>query len=403
MMKERIGIWVLRRLAHVGQLHVTTPNATYVVGSGSPRADITLSDHGAVVDVMRKGLLGFSEAYMDERVDTSDLRGLLLWGTANQRSWFRHPLATLTDPFRRIWQRIRPERRHPRVATMNDHYNLSNEFYESWLDETMTYSSARFTQPGQRLADAQRNKYRTLADHVGLEPGMRVLEIGCGWGGFAEYAARERGCAVLGITLAEEHARYADKRMAGAGLTSQVEIRIQDFRDVTGDFDAVVSIEMIESVDETHWPPLFDAIRHRLRPGAKAAMQVITIDDAAWERYRSRADFIQQYIFPGGQLPAPKVLRDLAARHELEVEQIETFGLDYARTLATWRDRFVAAWPELEEEYDLDERFRRMWDLYLTLCEAGFRIGRINVEQWVFTRPQLPARSVTFPDEGALK
>ena len=386
MIRERFGIWVLRRLVHAGELRVTTPNATYVVGSGLPRADITLEDRGAVIDVIRKGLLGFSEAYMDQRVDTSDLRELLLWGTANQRSWFRHPLAVFTDPFRRIWQRIRPERRHPRVATMNDHYNLSNEFYEAWLDDTMTYSSARFARAEQDLSDAQRNKYRMLADHVGLEPGMRVLEIGCGWGGFAEYAAKERGCAVLGITLAERHARYAEKRMAGAGLAGQVEIRTQDFRDVRGEFDAIVSIEMIESVDETHWSPLFDTMRQRLRPGAKAAMQVITIDDAAWERYRTRADFIQQYIFPGGQLPAPKVLRALAAGNGLEVEQIETFGLDYACTLAIWRDRFVAAWPELEETHALDERFRRMWDLYLTLCEAGFRIGRINVEQWVFAR-----------------
>jgi cyclopropane-fatty-acyl-phospholipid synthase len=386
MRRERFGIWILGLLAHAGELHVTTPNATYVVGTGAPRADITLKDNRAVLDVLRKGLLGFSEAYMDQRVDTTDLRELLLWGTANQRSWFRHPLAVFTDPFRRIWQRIRPERRHPRVATMNDHYNLSNGFYEAWLDETMTYSSARFAQPEQRLADAQRNKYRTLADHVGLEPGMRVLEIGCGWGGFAQYAAQERGCSVLGITLAEEHARYAEKRMAGAGLTGQVEIRVQDFRDVDGEFDAIVSIEMIESVDESQWPPLFDTIRRRLRPGAEAAMQVITIEDAAWERYRSRADFIQQYIFPGGQLPAPKVLRALAAGHGLTVEQIETFGLDYARTLATWRDRFVAAWPEVEEDHELDERFRRMWDLYLTLCEAGFRSGRVNVEQWVFAR-----------------
>jgi cyclopropane-fatty-acyl-phospholipid synthase len=387
MMREGIGIWVLRRLAHAGTLRVTTPNTTYVVGDGSPHADITLHENGAVLDVIRKGLLGFAEAHMNQRVDTTDLRRLLLWGAANQRSWFRHPLAVVTGPLRRIWQRIRPERRHPRVATMNDHYNLSNEFYEAWLDATMTYSSARFSNPDQHLEDAQRNKYRTLADHVGLEPGMRVLEIGCGWGGFAHYAAAERGCAVVGITLAEEHARYARKRMAGAGLTGQVDIRVQDFREVTGEFDAIVSIEMIESVDETHWPPLFDTIRQRLRPGAKAAMQVITIHDDAWERYRSRADFIRQYIFPGGQLPAPKVLEAMAAHSGLAVEQIETFGLDYARTLARWRDRFVTAWPELRDRHALDERFRRMWDLYLTLCEAGFRIGRINVEQWVFARP----------------
>ena len=165
-----------------------------------------------------------------------------------------------------------------------------------------------------------------------------------------------------------------------------------------GQYDAVVSIEMIESVDETQWSPLFATIERSLRPGARAAMQIITIQDAEWERYRSRADFIQQYIFPGGQLPAPKVLRRLAGMARLDVEKVDTFGLDYARTLAAWRERFESAWPRLAVEHGLDERFRRMWGLYLALCEAGFRIGRINVEQWAFVRPPFeksPSASVS--------
>ncbi|MGI9609702.1 MAG: class I SAM-dependent methyltransferase, partial [Acidimicrobiia bacterium] len=163
-------------------------------------------------------------------------------------------------------------------------------------------------------------------------------------------------------------------------------VRVQDFRDVDGDFDAVVSIEMIESIDEEQWPDLFRTIAASIRPGGVAAMQVITIEDAEWERYRSRADFIQQYIFPGGQLPAAKVLRLLSAAEALTIESIETFGTDYARTLSLWRDAFNAEWPTLAEEHGLDERFRRMWNLYLSLCEAGFRMGRIGVEQWTFRR-----------------
>lgn len=267
---------------------------------------------------------------------------------------------------------------------MNDHYNLGNDFYEAWLDETMTYSSARFASPGQSLADAQRNKYRLIADHVGLGPGMRVLEIGCGWGGFAAYAATERGCEVVGVTLSEQQADFARKRMAEEGLTDVVDIRIQDFREIEGTFDAVVSIEMIESIDETQWPDLFDKIRRSLHADGLAVMQIITTTDAEWERYRSRADFIQQYIFPGGQLPAPKVLESLSADAGLSVSQVETFGLDYARTLAKWHESFEAAWGETGNTNELDERFHRMWNLYLNLCEAGFRIGRINVEQWVF-------------------
>ncbi len=384
---ETLGFAVFRRLARFGSLNVGLPDGQQMTfGLDEPVADVQLHDYSVVKDILRRGLTGFSESYMSARLDTSDLRDLLAWGVANQRSWFEHPLARWTLPIRRIWQSIVPERRHPRVRSMNDHYNLGNTFYETWLDETMTYSSAKFRDPEQSLAAAQRNKYQAIADGAGLRPGMRVLEIGCGWGGFAEYAGTERDCEVVAITLSEEQASFARRRVAKAGLVGKVDIRIQDFRDVEGLFDAIVSIEMIESVDESHWGALFETISARLKPEARAAMQVITIQDSEWERYRSKADFIQQYIFPGGQLPAPKILTSLAAMSGLDVEQVETFGLDYARTLATWRDRFQDAWPELRIREELDERFERMWDLYLTLCEAGFKMGRINVEQWVFSR-----------------
>ena len=386
-MAEKVGLGVFSWLAREGTLELTLPGGESTrIGRSGPSADLAVHDYSAVRSILKTGLTGFAEGIMDGRLETSDLRALLRWGVANQTAWFGHPIAKLTSPIRRVWQRVRPERRHPLVQTMNDHYNLSNQFYQAWLDETMTYSSARFATPDQPLDDAQQNKYRTIADHAGLEPGMAVLEIGCGWGGFAEYAAGERGCRVTAITLSEEHAAYAEKRIAQRGLADLVEIRVQDFRDVNETFDAVVSIEMIESVDESHWPPLFATIARSLRPGAKAVMQIITIEDAQWERYRSRTDFIQQYIFPGGQIPAPKVLRRLIDDAGMGVEQVETFGLDYARTLATWRDRFEKAWPTLESKHGLDERFHRMWDLYLCLCEAGFRMGRLDVEQWVFTR-----------------
>ena len=385
--RERLGLRVFSWLASTGSIQVTLPSGeTVSIGHGSPEADVEVTDYSAVADILRTGLTGFAEAHMDGRIETSDLSTLLRWGVANQEAWFEHPVTRLTLPYRRLWQRIRPERRHPRVRSMNDHYNLGNDFYEKWLDDTMTYSSARFLDPDQPLSAAQMNKYRLIADKAGLAPGMRVLEIGCGWGGFAEYAASERGCEVNAITLSEEQASYAEKRIAERGLADKVEICIADFRDITGEFDAVVSIEMIESVDETHWPALFEMIADRLKPEAWAAMQIITIKDDEWDRYRSRADFIQQYIFPGGQIPAPKVLKALAGQARLAVEQIETFGLDYARTLAAWRDRFLEAWPALKGEHGLDERFRRMWEVYLAVCEAGFRMGRINVEQWVFAR-----------------
>ena len=383
---EKFGIAAFARLARRGSLSLQLPSgAETTLGKGAPTASLVTNDYRSLKGIFRTGLVGFSEAYMERRIDTPDLPGLLAWGVANQSAWFDHPFARATLPVRRFFQRVRPERRHARVKSMDDHYNIGNDFYAAWLDETMTYSSARFTSPDQCLPQAQLNKYRAMADHAALKPGMRVLEIGCGWGGFAEYAAAERGCEVVGITLSEEHASFARKRMANQGLADRVDIRIEDFRGVQGEFDAVVSIEMIESVDETNWGPLFQTISRSLRPGAFAAMQVITIGDDEWERYRSRADFIQQYIFPGGQLPAPKVLRSLAKRSGLAVEQVETFGLDYARTLAMWRTSFHERWAELRDDHNLDDRFCRMWDLYLSLCEAGFRTGRIDVEQWVFS------------------
>lgn len=384
---EALGTFVLRRLARVGTLHLTLPSQKRLtIGTGLPEADLEVLDYSVLPDVLRTGLTGFAEAYMDERVTTAELPALFAWGGANQRAWFEHPLARATVPLRRVWQRVRPEKRHQRVRTMNDHYNLGNDFYSAWLDDTMTYSSAKFTGPDQSLTDAQRNKYRTIADHAELKPGMRVLEIGCGWGGFSEYAASERGCQVTAITLSEKQAAYARQRIADANLSDVVEIRIQDFREVSGEFDAVVSIEMIESVDESNWKPLFATIKRSLKPGAIAAMQIITIVDDAWDNYRTRTDFIQQYIFPGGQVPAPKILRTLSRGEGLSVEQVETFGLDYARTLATWREQFVQNWPTLKAKHDLDTRFQRMWDVYLSLCEAGFRMGRTNVEHWVFSR-----------------
>jgi cyclopropane-fatty-acyl-phospholipid synthase len=382
---QRIVLQIVDRMARHGTLHLTLSDGTQAtLGTGAPVADLTIGDATSVPELVRHGTMGFAEAYMQGRIGTSDIAALVRWGAANHDAWFSSLPGRVLGFLRGVWLQLRPERRHPRVQTMADHYNLGNEFYATWLDSTFTYSSARFQQPDQPLDDAQRHKYATIAAHAGLQPGMRVLEIGCGWGGFAEYAAREIGCSVVGITIAQEQAEFARKRMADLGLTDRVEIRLEDFRDTRGEFDAVVSIEMIESIDERQWPALFATIAARLKATGRAVMQIITIDDALWHRYRTNVDFIQQYIFPGGQLPAPQVLRKLSADVDLAVEQRETFGLDYARTLDHWRERFAAAWPSLDGTDGLDQRFRRMWDLYLTLCAAAFNTGRIDVEQWVF-------------------
>ena len=386
MNRFEVALWSLAQIfRRVGRLDLTfADGSSRTCGSGSPAADLVLRHAAASRRLLTGGTLGLAEAYLDQAVDTGDLRALLDWGAANQERWGASGRLALS-PFRTLWQHGTRTTKHHQIETMVDHYNLGNDFYAAWLDETMTYSAARFPRPDTELLTAQLHKYERIADHAGIRPGTRVLEIGCGWGGFAHYAASERGAHVTGVTIAAEQADYARKRLSDAGMAGMADVRLGDFRSAAGTFDAVVSIEMIESVDEKTWPALFGAFHDRLRPGGRAVMQAIVIRDDLFDGYRRRRDFIQRYIFPGGQCPSPAVIMKLAAGAGLDVVGREQFGLDYARTLRAWADRFESAWPELQGDH-LDERFRRMWLFYLAYCEAGFRHGTIDVGQWVFAR-----------------
>jgi cyclopropane-fatty-acyl-phospholipid synthase len=243
----------------------------------------------------------------------------------------------------------------------------------------MTYSSARFDRASE-MAGAQKQKYAALADKLQLKPGDAVLEIGCGWGGFAEHAARVHGARVTAITISDQQFEYAQARIAKAGLADKVEIRRQDYRDVQGRFDAVASIEMIEAVGEEYWPVYFGKIAEVLKPGGRAAIQAITIRDDLFETYRQRPDFIQHYIFPGGMLPSPARLRANTAKAGLTWLGAEGFPQSYARTLSEWARRFQDNWAHIQPQ-GFDERFRRLWLFYLAYCEAGFRTGRTDVIQ----------------------
>jgi cyclopropane-fatty-acyl-phospholipid synthase len=385
-------LWAgLRAFSRSGSITITFADGTRrTTGSNAPAAEVVVNDADAARALVTGGSLGLAEAYISGSVDTPDLLGLLRWGARNQEGLV-NTAGSLLRPLRAGWQKLASTTGHASVETMADHYNLGNEFYAAWLDPTMTYSAARFGGPDVTLTEAQLRKYESIAQLAGLEPGMRVLEIGCGWGGFAEYAASTLDVAVTGLTIAEEQAVFARKRLAEAGLAGTTEIRLEDFRDTKGRWDAVVSIEMIESVDETVWPALFDAFGERVVPGGTAVMQAITIRDDLFAGYRRRQDFIQRYIFPGGQCPSPRHIRSLATDADLAITAVETFGLDYARTLAAWTERFEGAWAGIVADpvmgTELDERFRRMWLFYLAYCEAGFREGTIDVGQWAFTSP----------------
>ena len=263
---------------------------------------------------------------------------------------------------------------------MADHYNLGNDFYEQWLDPTVSYSSGLYD-GADDLETAQRAKYSRVLERARIGTGTTVLEIGCGWGGFAEMAVNS-GAHYSGVTIAEEQLGYTQRRLDGLN-EARHDLKLEDFSDTDGSYDAVVSIEMIESVDHGRWPELFKVVKDRLAEDGRAVFQIITIDDKLWDTYSDRNDFIREYIFPGGRLPAPKVISDLSQRAGLNTVDVLDFGQSYARTLADWSERFDLAWPKIKS-MGFDDRFYRMWHYYLAYCQAGFEVGRISVQQWTW-------------------
>jgi cyclopropane-fatty-acyl-phospholipid synthase len=372
-----------------GTLDVTLPNGRrYRLGGREPgpAAEMTVHSYAFASRLINGGDIGIAEAYLHGDWDTPDLTQFLYLFCVNhdliQSMLGNNPVMRLVQVVRHWFNRNTKRQARKNIYA---HYDIGNAFYSAWLDPSMTYSSAIFEDGTQDLTAAQHNKYRRLAEAIDLKPGQKVLEIGCGWGGFAEYAARHYDAHVVGLTISTEQRDFARKRMADAGLSDKVEIRFQDYRDERGLYDRIVSIEMIEAVGEQFWPRYFTQMRDRLLPGGLAGVQAITIQDKFFQTYRSEVDFIQRYVFPGGMLPSPEILKSLGERFSVPVIRERIFGLDYARTLALWRDNFRAAWPSLTP-LGFDDRFRRLWEYYLAYCEAGFMSGNIDVRQVVFAK-----------------
>ena len=388
-MPSRIAYRGLLRRVRVGSVHIGIAGLPPLTGSGDrpgPSASLTIHRPGAVLwRLGRGGGVGFAEAYLAGDWDTDDLPLALETLGLNLDSYVRSSRSQQAlGSLRKLWQRV-VTRRRSEISSIADHYNLGNEFYTRWLDETMTYSSAVFTEQTATLAQAQTEKYRRLAELADLKADDHVLEIGCGWGGFAEYAATEIGCRVTGLTLSTEQAEYARDRLKAAGVDHLTDVKLLDFRDETGSYDKIVSIEMIESIPADLWPALFESISENLRPGGRVAMQAITIAEDLYESLLDRDDFISKHVFPGGALPSVAKVRSLAADNGLAVVAESPYATSYATTLHKWRESFEQTWPSLSRD-DLDERFRRTWRYYLAYCEAGFRIGRIDVHQVGFAR-----------------
>ncbi len=372
-----------------GHLRVVCPKGTPIDFAGAqpgPRATLIVHDWSVFSDIIARGDIGFAEAYLEQKWDTDDLPGLIALAVRNEAvleaALFGRWLSMLAY---RLRHRLRTNTRSGSRRNIHAHYDLGNDFYRLWLDESMSYSAALFdNDPARGLPLAQAAKYERVLEQFGARAGEHILEIGCGWGGFAEAAAR-RGCRVTGITVSRAQLEYARERIAAAGLSHLVNLELRDYRDLSGVFDHVVSIEMLEAVGERYWKTYFRTLRAALRPGGRAVLQVITIADDRFERYRRGTDFIQQYIFPGGMLPSPRKLTELAAGAAFEIADRYAFGADYAETLRRWRAS-VGAREDAIRALGFDERFLRLWRFYLAYCEAGFNARTTDVEQITLVR-----------------
>ena len=381
----------LRGLLHMGhgRLSIRMPDGRTVLIEGraeGPEATLILHNWNLAHRALTGGTIGVAESYIDGDWESPDVTAFLELFLINVEvgenlAGGARGLARVVELIRH-W--LRSNSRAQAKKNISAHYDLGNTFYSKWLDETMTYSSALYQDGANDLAGAQTAKYRALAQAAGLKAGDHVLEIGCGWGGFAEYAASEIGCRVTGLTISREQLAFARQRIEKAGLSDRVDLRFQDYRDETGRYDGVVSIEMFEAVGEKYWPTYFSKVRDCLKPGGRAGLQIITIKPEAYQAYRANPDFIQRYVFPGGMLPTENHLKSLGEAAGLEMVGHRAFGPDYGRTLAEWRQRFWNAWEEIQP-MGFDLRFKRLWEFYMYYCEAGFRSGHINVRQVVYS------------------
>jgi len=377
------------RMAH-GRLDFVLPDGRRFRAEGAgpgPAAELVVHDPDVFARLIREGDLGFCEAYLEQGWSTPDLQAFMdLVHADNDEIYDGFPGMGLVRAFEKLRFWLQRNSKRQAKKNISYHYDLGNDFYALWLDDSMTYSSALFQTGQETLEGAQRQKYASMVDQMGAQPGDHVLEIGCGWGGFAEYAAAERGLRVTGLTISQAQHDYAVERVARAGLSDRVEIKLQDYRDERGSYDGIASIEMFEAVGETYWPTYFDTLRERLKPGRNATLQIITVQDRRFEIYRNSVDFIQKFIFPGGMLPSPSVLREEVRKAGLAVKHSIEFGESYSQTLRRWHDTFNGKWEQIAAQ-GFDARFRRMWNFYLTSCAATFHSGNCDVTQITVTRP----------------
>jgi cyclopropane-fatty-acyl-phospholipid synthase len=383
------AVFAIAQRLRQGRLEFVLPDGRrFRVEGAEPgiTAELTIHDAEVFARLIREGDLGFCEAYVEGGWSTPDLMAFMdLVHQGNNAVYDSFPGMGLLRAYERLRFWLQSNSKRGARKNIAAHYDLGNEFYGLWLDESMTYSSAIYQGSQEQLEAAQARKYASMVDRMGVSAGDHVLEIGCGWGGFAEFAAKERGLRVTALTISQAQHDFAVARMARLGLSDRVEIRMQDYRDVQGSYDGIASIEMFEAVGEAYWPAYFKTLYDRLKPGAQAVIQVITVPDERFATYRKSVDFIQKYIFPGGMLPSPAALAQEAERVGLRVAGSLEFGKSYSQTLRVWHAQFNEKWAEIAG-LGFDARFRRMWNFYLTSCAGTFEGGNCDVTQITFSR-----------------
>ncbi|NNF79215.1 MAG: class I SAM-dependent methyltransferase [Rhizobiales bacterium] len=373
-----------------GELIILSPSGRSMsigVADAAPPARLAIKSWRVIARAVQRGANGFAESYLRGEIDTPDLTALVRFFARNKSALVAAGGALFTSrSLDRLAHALRKNTVSGSRRNISAHYDLGNDFYAAWLDPSMTYSAALFGKSDLSLVQAQAAKYATILEALQLSPGAHVLEIGCGWGGFVEHALEACNLNVRAITVSEEQRAFAAHRVAVHERHQNAAVCLEDYRHTSGTFDGIVSIEMVEAVGEENWPTYFNTLHDRLKPGASAVIQAITIAPEHFDRYRRKADFVQRYIFPGGMLPTVPIMQEHAARAGLSSQTVVEFGADYAKTLRLWRERFEASWPDIEQQ-GFDARFRRMWNYYLCYCEAAFLEGLTTVGIYRFTKP----------------
>ena len=385
---EQISNTFLSKIQH-GKLNVNFPSGRKIKYNGNNEglnADIKLNNYNLFYKLLKKGSVGFAESYMDGDYESTDLSKLLQFAHQNELSYLKEKKARwLSNVYIKIIHYLNQNSKRGSQRNISHHYDLGNNFYKHWLDETMTYSSALFKDKSDNLLKAQINKYIGIAEPLQLNDNSKLLEIGCGWGGFSTFVAKKYGTKVKAITISKEQFEFASKRIAKEGLNEKISIEMQDYRDIKDKFTNIVSIEMFEAVGKEYWQQFFEKIKNSLLENGLATMQIITINNNKAAYYQSNPDFIQQYIFPGGVLPSKKQLQEITYLKGLKLSEYRSFSNSYVKTLKEWNEKFQNSWFEISQQ-GFSDRFKRMWEYYFSYCQAGFISGSTDVSQFIIKK-----------------